>query len=165
MVGSATARRLGHGAGLSLAGAVACFMTLATLHIRALAQDLLQEAINYVFTGKVAPEAGPKLVDRDACIVVVPDPRNKRYIRYYLSRFKMDDSRISKTYAGRQTLYTLEVDGDDVIIEYLSLDQGTVVNGYRTAQIALPGNIDQTEKALHLIFTGHCKATQPKAPF
>jgi hypothetical protein len=76
----------------------------------------------------------------------------------------MDDSRISKTYAGRQTLYTLEVDGDDVIIEYLGLDQSTVVNGYRTAQIALPGNIDQTEKALQLI-AQRCKADQPKPPF
>lgn len=150
--------------GLSLVLA-ACVVALTPLGLRALAADMLEEAINYVFTGKVAPTDGPQLIDRKSCTVVVPDPRNKRYVRYYLDRFKMDESRISKTYAGRQTLYTLEVSGDDVIIEYLGLDQTTVLNGYRTAQIALPGNIDQTEKALHLIFADHCKPDQPNAPF
>ena len=77
----------------------------------------------------------------------------------------MDRSRISKTYSGRQTNYTLEVDGDDVIIEYLKPDQATVTNGYKSAQISLPGNIDQTERALHFIFTDHCKADRPKMPF
>lgn len=143
----------------------AWFVALAPLGMRALAADMLEEAINYVFTGKVAPTDGPKLIDRKSCIVVAPDPRNKRYVRYHLDRFKMDELRISKTYAGRQTLYTLEVSGDDVIIEYLALDQTTVLNGYRTAQIALPGNIDQTEKALHLIFADHCKPEQQSAPF
>ena len=150
---------------LVIAFAATAFILTAPLQIRAATEDLLQEAVNYVFTGTIAPENGPKIVDRKSCIVVLPDERNKRYIRYYLSRFKMDGSRISKTYSGRQTNYTLEVDGDDVIIEYLRLDQTTVTNGYKSAQISLPGNIDQTERALHLIFTEHCKADKPKTPF
>ncbi len=77
----------------------------------------------------------------------------------------MDLSRISKTYSGRQTFYTLEVEGDDVIIEYLNLDKTAVVSRYKSAQISLPGNIAQTEKALHLIFSEHCKADRPKPPF
>ena len=47
----------------------------------------------------------------------------------------MERSRISNTYSGRHTNYTLEVDGDDVIIEYLKPDQTTVINGYKSAQI------------------------------
>ena len=50
-------------------------------------------------------------------------------------------------------------------IEYLSLDEATVTNGYKSAQIPLPGHVDQTERALHLIFTEHCKSDEPKAPF
>jgi hypothetical protein len=145
-----------------MAGSV---LAVALMQAPARAADVLEEAINYVFTGTIAPENGPSLVDRKSCVVVVPDPRNKRYVRYYMSRFRMDDSRISKTYSGRQTNYTLEVDGDDTIIEYLDLDRKTVVIGYKTAQIPLPGNIDQTEKALHLIFTQYCKTDAPKAPF
>ena len=141
------------------------FILLVPLRGQAVADDALQAAVNYVFTGKIAPENGPKIVDLKSCVVVIPDQKFKRYVRYYLSRFKMDGSRISKTYSGRQTKYTLEVDGDDAIIEYLSLDQATVTNGYKSAQIPLPGNIDQTERALHLIFTEHCKSDEPKAPF
>jgi len=141
------------------------FILLVPLRGQAVAEDALQAAINYVFTGKIAPENGPKIVDLKSCVVVIPDQKFKRYVRYYLSRFKMDGSRISKTYSGRQTKYTLEVDGDEAIIEYLSLDQATVTNGYKSAQIPLPGNIDQTERALHLIFTEHCKSDEPKAPF
>jgi hypothetical protein len=77
----------------------------------------------------------------------------------------MDVSRISKTYSGRQTFYVLEVEGDDVIIEYLNLDKTAVVSRYKSAQISLPGNIAQTEKALQLIFNEHCKADNPKLPF
>ncbi len=138
---------------------------IAPSRVRAVAEDLLQAAVNYVFTGTIAPENGPKIVDLKSCVVVMSDQRNKRYVRYYLSRFKMDRSRITKTYSGRQTNYTLEVDGDDVIIEYLNLDKTTVTNGYKSAQIPLPGNIDQTERAIHLIFTEHCKANKPKTPF
>jgi hypothetical protein len=148
-----------------IAFAAAFFILSSALRGQAVAEDVLQAAVNYVFTGTIAPENGPKIVDLKSCVVVMPDQRNKRYVRYYLSRFKMDSSRISKTYSGRQTNYTLEVDGDDVIIEYLKLDQTTILNGYKSAQISLPGNIDQTERALHLIFTEHCKSDRPKTPF
>src|SRR5262245_25178752 len=77
-------------------------------------QDLLKEAVNYVFTGRISPVDGPEIVDRESCVVVVPEPKFKRYARYYLSRFKMETSRISKKYAGTQTLYELEVEGDDI---------------------------------------------------
>ena len=149
-----------------LAIAAVAFFAAAALHPRAVAEDdVFQQAVNYVFTGRVDPKDSPEIVDRKSCVVVVSDPRNKRYIRYYLSRFKMDVSRISKTYSGRQTFYTLEVEGDDVIIEYLNLDKTVVVSRYKSAQISLPGNIAQTEKALHLIFSEHCKADGPKPPF
>ena len=68
----------------------------------------------------------------------------------------MDIARISKRYAGPQILYELE---------YLNTDKKTVAYGFKSAQISLPGNIDQTEKALKLIFSGHCKSDKPKAPF
>jgi hypothetical protein len=149
-----------------LAIAAVAFFAAAALHPRAVAEDdVFQQAVNYVFTGRVDPKDSPEIVDRKSCVVVVSDPRNKRYIRYYLSRFKMDVSRISKTYSGRQTFYTLEVEGDDVIIEYLNLDKTAVVSRYKSAQISLPGNITQTEKALQLIFSEHCKTDNPKPPF
>src|SRR5947209_1445566 len=60
------------------------------------AEDVLQQAINYVFTGTIEPSKdGPELVDRQSCIVVVPEPKFNRYARYYLRRFKMDTSRVS----------------------------------------------------------------------
>ena len=104
-------------------------------------------------------------MDPKACIVVLPEPDLNRYARYYLNRFKMDVSRISKKYAGRQVLYELEVEGDDTILEYLKADKKTVNYGFKSAHIALPGNIERTEKALHLVFSEHCKADQPKLPF
>jgi|SRR5262249_903610 len=129
------------------------------------AEDLLQEAINYVFAGRIDAIDGPEIVDRKACVVVVPEPRFNRYARYYLSRFKMEGSRISKKYAGSQTFYELEVEGDDVIFEYLKPDKRTVDYGFRSAHIALPGDIAQTEKALALIFSQYCKREAPKGPF
>jgi hypothetical protein len=150
----------------SLAIAAVSFFATAALQLRAMAEDdVFQQAVNYVFTGRVDPQDSPEIADRKSCIVVVSDPKNKRYIRYYLSRFKMDVSRIGKTYSGRQTFYVLEVEGDDVIIEYLNLDKTAVVSRYKSAQISLPGNIAQTEKALHLIFNEHCKTDSPKPPF
>jgi hypothetical protein len=146
--------------------AAVCFFGMAPLQLRAMADDdVFQHAVNYVFTGRIDPQDSPEIVDRKSCVVVVADPKNKRYIRYYLGRFKMDVSRISKTYSGRQTFYVLEVEGDDVIVEYLNLDKMGVVNRFKSAQISLPGNIAQTEKALHLIFSEHCKADDPKPPF
>src|SRR6266852_8057120 len=73
------------------------------------AEDRFQLAVNYVFTGKIDPVNGPEIVDRKSCVVLVPEPKFNRYARYYLSRFKMDTARVSKKYAGSQTLYDLEV--------------------------------------------------------
>src|SRR2546421_8148931 len=85
----------------SLAIAALSFFATAALQLRAMAEDdVFQHAVNYVFTGRVDPQDSPEIADRKSCIVVVSDPKNKRYIRYYLSRFKMDVSRISKTYSG-----------------------------------------------------------------
>ena len=156
---------ISHRSSFLIAVAASFFILIASLRVQAATEDVFQAAVNYVFTGMITPENGPKIADLKSCVVVMPDQRNKRYVRYYLSRFKMDRSRISNTYSGRQTNYTLEVDGDDVIIEYLKPDQTTVTNGYKSAQISLPGNIDQTKRALHLIFTDHCKSDRPKTPF
>jgi len=129
------------------------------------AEDRLQAAVNYVFTGKVDPANGPEIVDRGSCIVRVPEPKFNRYARYYLGRFKMETARISKKYAGSQTLYELEVDGDDTVLEYLKPDKVTVDYGFRSAHIPLPGDPEQTEKALALIFSQYCKAERPRSPF
>jgi hypothetical protein len=84
-------------------------------------------------------------------VVVVPDPKSKRSIRYYLGRFKIDTAFINKTYAGSETIYSLDVKGAEVIVEYLDLGKTTVLHGNKSAQISLPGDIDQTNKALALI--------------
>jgi hypothetical protein len=129
------------------------------------AEDRFQHAVNYVFTGKVDPPNGPQIVDRKACVVVLAEPKFNRYARYYLSRFKMDAARISKKYAGSQTLYELEVEGDDAVLEYLKADKTTVDYGFRSAHISLPGDPDQTDKALQLIFSQYCKVERPRNPF
>jgi len=127
--------------------------------------DLFQKAVNYVFTGNADPPQGPEIVDRKSCVVVMRDPKFDRYIRYYLSRFKMDDALFDKNYRGSRVSYEMNVKGDDVVIEYLNLDKKTVIQGYRSAQISLPGDIDLTRKALRIIFTDYCKSEQPKTPF
>jgi hypothetical protein len=96
---------------------------------------------------------------------VVPEPKFNRYARYHLSRFKMDTARISKKYAGSQALYELEVEGDDVIFEYLKPDKATIDYGFRSAHISLPGDLDQTQKALALIFSQYCKPERSRGPF
>ena len=147
-------------------GVAAFFLWAVDLEKCAIAaDDAFQRAINYVFTGKIDPKDGPEIVDRESCIVVVPEPKFSRYTRYYLNRFKMDVARVSKKYAGRQVLYELEVEGDDVIFEYLKADKTTADYGFKSAHISLPGNIDQTEKALQLIFAEHCKAGKLESPF
>ena len=144
----------------------AFFLWAVALQNRAMAaDDAFQRAVNYVFTGKIDPKDGPEIVDRESCLVVVPERKFNRYARYYLKQFKMDVARVSKKYAGRQVLYELEVEGDDVILEYLKADQKTVDYGFKSAHISLPGNIDQTEKALQLIFAEHCKGDKLKSPF
>ena len=92
-------------------------------------------------------------------------PKFKRFARYYLGRFKMDQSRISKKYSGHDVSYELEVEGDGVVLEFLKSDKTTVDYGFKSAHIALPGNIDRTEKALALIFAEYCRAEKPKTPF
>ena len=127
--------------------------------------DRLQQAINYVFTGRTDAFEGPQIIDRKSCVVLVPEPKFNRYARYYLNRFKMDTARISKKYAGSQTLYELEVEGDDVIFEYLKRDNVTVDYGFTSAHISLPGDPEQTQKALALIFSQYCKPQKPSGPF
>ena len=166
MTGSAPAHESCRKFGWSLAVAAAAFFWMIPPPARAAAEnDVFQQAVNYVFTGKIDPSDGPEIVDRKSCVVVVPDPKFKRYARYYLSRFKMDISRISKKYSGPQILYELDVEGDDVLLEYLNADKTTVAYGFKSAHISLPGNIDQIEKALRLIFADRCKADKPKSPF
>src|SRR5258708_1393161 len=151
---------------LSLAvAAVSCLCMFPPQARAATEDDVLQQALNYVFTGSTDPQNGPEIVDRKSCVVVVPEPKLKRYARYYLTRFKMDVSRISKKYSGHDVSYELEVEGDSVLLEFLKPDKTTVDYGFKSAHISLPGNIDRTEKALALIFSEYCKVERPKTPF
>jgi hypothetical protein len=126
--------------------------------------DRFQQAINYVFTGRIDPPNAPEIVDRDACVVVMPDPRFKRYIRYHVGRFRIEDALFEKRYAGSRVDYVFDVRGDDVILEYLGADKKTVTQSYRSAQIALPGDIDQTRKTLQIV-DDRCKAKKSNTPF
>ena len=167
MTGLALLNKSGHKFRLSLAIAVAAFLWTIDLQARAVPEDddVFEQAVNYVFTGRIDPQAGPEIVDRKSCVVVVPVPKFGGYARYYLTRFKMDEARISNKYSGREISYELEVDGDEVLVEYLKIDKTTVDYGFKSAHISLPGNIDQTKKALRLIFAEYCKADKPKSPF
>jgi hypothetical protein len=148
-----------------LAVAALALLWMAPLQIRAAVEnDVLQLAVNYVFTGRIDPPEPPEIVDRKSCIVVVFEPNFHAYVRYYLSRFKLDSARISKTYSGQQIFYVLEVQGDDIVVEHLNPDKTTVARGFRSAQVALLGDIDQSEKALRLI-SDRCRADKPKLPF
>lgn len=160
-------KRSGHKR-LFFAIAVALFSWTVPLQTQAMAEDdVFQQAINYIFTGRIDPDPKqqPEIVDRSACVVVVPESNFSGYARYYLKRFKMDISRISKRYAGRRIFYRLEVEGDNIIFKSLQVDKTTVEFGLRSAHISLPGNIDQTEKALKLVFTDYCKPDKPKSLF
>jgi len=149
-----------------LAVAAVSLLGTAPLQIRAATEDdVFQLAINYVLTGKIDPQDPPEIVDRKSCIVLAFDSKFKTYIRYYLRHFKMDTARISKTYSGQQIFYVLEIDGDDIVVEHLNPDKATAARGFKSAQISLPGNIDQSEKALRLIFADYCRADKPKPPF
>ena len=127
--------------------------------------DIFQKAVNYIFTGKVEPQPAPEIVDRASCVVMIPNPKFQGYIRYYLSRFRTDTATFDKVYSGPRVTYQLDVRGDDVIIEYLSPDKKSVTQGYRSAQIPLPGDIDQTQRAFKVIFADYCKPKQSNAPF
>lgn len=164
--GHRTAGRPLRTAALLLAGSLAGLLTGLGLAAPALAQaDVFQQAVNYVFTGRVDAKDGPQIVDRQACVVTMRDPKFNRTIRYYLQRFNMDAALFDKKYAGSKVIYQLDVKGDDDVIEYLAPDGKTVTQGYRSAQIALPGDIDQTQKALKIIFSQYCKTETPKSPF
>ena len=166
MVELALTNESGRRTGWPLAFAAVSFLGAVCLRTPALAEaDVFQKAVNYVFTGEVDPPDGPEIVDRKSCVVVMRDPKFKRYIRYYLGRFNMDDALFGKKYSGARVFHELNVKGDDVVIEYLDLDKKTVIQGYRSAQVPLPGDIDQTRKALRIIFTDHCKPEKPKTPF
>jgi hypothetical protein len=144
--------------------AAAAVALLLAPHTRAPAEvDALQQAVNYVFTGKLNPDPGPRIVDRDACTVLVSEPANKRSVRYYLGRINMDRTQIEKIYAGRLPTYRLAVEGDEDVVEFLNPDL-TVAHGHRTAQIPLPGEIALTERALRLI-RERCEGEKPKPPF
>jgi len=77
----------------------------------------------------------------------------------------MDAASINKIYSGTQPHYVLDVEGDDIIVEYLELDKTTVVQGFKSAHISLPGNFDQTQKALRIIFAEQCRKDKEKGPF
>jgi hypothetical protein len=144
---------------------VVLLITACTAPLRAWARDeLLQKAFNYVFTGAIDPKDSPDIVDLATCAVVVPDPRYPRFIRYYFGRIRPDNSRITKDYAGRKALYKLEIESDNIVIEYLTADKTAVTQAFRSAQIDLPGDIDQTQKALKVI-ADRCKGDGSKSPF
>jgi hypothetical protein len=148
----------------------ACLAIAAALAIASTAQAeqpdrLFVQAVNYIFTGRIDPPDGPAITDAKSCIVVVPEPKFNRYARYYLNRLKLETARISKKYAGPQVIYEWEVESDDVIFEYLKPDKKTVDYGFRSAHIALPGNVEQTERAIALIYSKYCKQEQQKSPF
>ncbi len=125
--------------------------------------DVLQQAINYVFTGRIDPEHGPEMVDRNGCVVAVVDPLSNRMTRYHLGRFRLDAPRFEKVYAGRMPNYRLVAEGDDNVIEFLNPD-GTVSHGQRNVQIPLPGDFDQSQRALRVI-AEQCKPSAPKPLF
>ncbi len=147
-------------AALAVAG-----LTVAMHHSARAAPDVFQKAVNYVFTGEVDPQNAPKIVDRQACVVVMKDPKYDRFIRYRLRGFQMDTALFDKRYAGSQPNYVLDVKGDGVILEYLTPDQKSVAQAYRSAQIPLPGDFEQTQKALTIIFSDYCKPKKSQAPF
>ncbi|MGB2595840.1 MAG: hypothetical protein WBC87_13060 [Pseudolabrys sp.] len=146
-----------------IARGVVGFLWILPLQILALAEDdPLQKAVNYLFTGRNDPQDAPEILDRKSCVVVVSDPKSKQPIRYYLGRFRIDTAFINKTYAGSETVYSLDVKGAEVIVEYLNLDKSTVLHGHKSAQISLPGDTDQTNAALALI-ASLCTNGNPKA--
>ena len=163
MAGLAFGDKVARMAGHALAIAMLALPTAASA--APAVADKFQQAVNYVFTGRIDPQAAPEIVDREACVVVLRDPKYNRYIRYHLERFNMADALFEKKYSGPRVSYELSVKGDDVLLEYLSPDKKTVTAGYRSAQIPLPGEIELTRKALDIVFKDHCKPEAPKSPF
>jgi hypothetical protein len=128
--------------------------------------DLFLQALQYVFTGRIDPPKPVEVVDPKACVVVVHDPRFNRLVRYYLGRFDMEHARINTRYSGTVPIYELDVRGENVVLEYLDPIQRSVLQSYRSAQITLPGSLEQTRRALQIVFAnGRCRAAEPQAPF
>jgi hypothetical protein len=169
MLGIFGFRRLIGGDAIRLALAALGLVLLGSIHPqdRAWADDgdLFQRAVNYAFTGQVDPKEAPQITDREGCIVVMRDPKFNRFIRYHLRRFKMDDALFDKNYSGSRVSYELNVKGDNTLLEYLDPDRKTVLQAYRSAEIPLPGEIDQSQKALKIIFSQFCQSEKQKAPF
>ena len=138
------------------------FCTLPTL--AAQKDDLLQKAFNYVLTGDLDPKDAPEIIDPTSCVIVLRDPKYPRFIKYYFARITPDNSRITKDYAGRKTLYKLDIESANVVIEYLSADKATTVEAFKSAQIDLPGDIEETQKALKVI-SQRCKQERSSSPF
>ena len=163
MAARALADKLARTAGRALA--IALLAMLASASAAPAEADKFQQAVNYVLTGRIDPRPAPEIVDREACVVVMRDPKFNRYIRYHLERFNIEDALFEKKYSGPRVSYQLNVKGDDVLLEYLSADMKAVTAAYRSAQIPLPGEIELTRKALDIIFKEHCKPEAPKSPF
>ncbi len=125
--------------------------------------EKLRQAITYVFTGSIEPHDTIEIVDPKLCVVTVSEPDRNRSVRYYLSRFNPDTFRFEKRYVGRTPTYQLYVEGDEDVVEFLNPDK-TVSHGHRTARFALPGDIDQSERALRVI-ADECKPDKPKPLF
>jgi hypothetical protein len=142
----------------------ATLLASIALHPHAFAEsDRLQQAITYVFTGSIDPQDTVAIADRKLCVVVVSEPERNRSARYYLSRFKPDSFRFEKRYVGRTPTYQLYVEGDENVVEFLNPEMA-VMHGHRTARFPLPGDIDQTQRALRLI-ADECKPEKPKPLF
>ena len=142
------AKRYGSPIGAALAAAIA-WLPISSSPAAAEA-DVLAQAINYVFTGKIKPPKDLEIVDPKACIVQLTDPSTKRATSYYLSRFKMETARYEKLYSGRLPSYNLYVEGDDDVVEALNPDM-SVAHAHRSARFPLPGDIDRSRRALRLI--------------
>jgi hypothetical protein len=134
------------------------------LHMPAFADaGRLQQAINYVFTGDIAAQPNIEIADGNLCVVVVSEPERNRVSRYHLRRFKPETFRFEQRYVGRTPTYQLYVEGDEDVIEFLNPDR-SVSHSHRTARFALPGDIDQSRRALRLI-SEQCKPEKPKPLF
>lgn len=165
MTGEMTRLAKRYGATISAAVAAAIALLPVWLPQARAEADVLQQAINYVFTGEIASQKNLEIVDRKACIVQLTDPDSKRSTRYYLSRFNMDTARYEKLYSGRAPSYRIYIEGDDDVVEFLNPDM-TVSHAHRSARFPLPGNIDRSQRALQLI-AEKCKDEEPtkKLPF
>ncbi len=134
------------------------------LHMPASAEtDRLRQAITYIFTGSIEPQENIEVADGTPCVVIVSEPDRNRISRYHLRRFKPETFRFEQRYVGRTPTYQLYVEGDEDVIEFLSSDR-SVSHSHRTARFALPGDIDQSRRALRLI-SEQCKPEKPKPLF